>query len=515
MEGTIVMTAIIAFIFGLIIPLGLSRFKITKASKDAEIIIDDANKKAVDIEKDAMIQTKEKVHEYRVSAEQDIKEKYQVFEDTKAELNKKEQSIEKREIIITGKEELMLEKEKDLVRKQDRINTLLEDNETQLREQIKMLEKIAGYSKSEAKKELLNKVQSEVDIEMSAFIKDAEEEAREKSEAVAKNLIASAIQRYSADQSSEKTISSISLPNEEIKGRIIGREGRNIRAIEAATGVDIIIDDTPEVITISCFDPIRREIAYHAIDELIQDGRVQPARIEELVKKNKANVERLIKEAGENAIFELGLTKMSKELVMMVGKLKYRTSYGQSALKHSMEVAFLSGMMAAELGEDEILARRAGLLHDIGKAVDFEQEGSHVELGVKYAKRYNENKIVINAIEAHHGNKPPIATIPILVTAADALSASRPGARMESLQNYIQRLEKLEEIANDFKGVENSYAIQAGREVRVIVKPEEIDDVACFRLARDIKDKIESDLTYPGQIKVSVIRETKANEIAK
>ena len=506
---------IVAFILGALSLQILRHFSIIKANTQASDIIEEANKKAINIEKHAILDAKTLAHEYKMEAEQDIKARRQEISEMESHLSKKEQAIDKKELLISGRQELLMNKEDELERKVEKIKRDEEALEDKKKDQIKLLENISGYSKHEAKQELIEQVKSQIENEMSALIKEAEEEAKEKSETKAKELVATAIQRYSAEQANERTIATVALPSEEMKGRIIGREGRNIRAIEAATGVDLIIDDTPETITVSCFDPIRREIARQSLDALIQDGRIQPSRIEELVNKAKENVDKTIKEAGEQAIFELGITKISKELVNLIGKLKYRTSYGQSALKHSMEVAFLTGMMAAEIGENEKLARRAGLLHDIGKAIDFEQEGSHVELGAKFAKKYGENATVVNAIESHHGNVPTKGIIPVLVAAADALSASRPGARMESLENYIQRLEKLEEIGNGYPGVESCFAIQAGREIRVIVKPDEVDDIACFKLARDIKNQIEKELTYPGQIKVSVVRETKASEVAK
>lgn len=517
MDSTLIYVGlfVIAFTLGLIFFFILTRLSIVKSSAKANEIIEEANKKAIDIEKHAVLDAKTTAHEYKITAEQEIKERRQEIIQLENNLNKKEQSIDKKEMILAGRQEIVDGKENELEKRLQKIRKEEEKIDVHKNEQIALLEKISSYTKVEAKDELILQVKSQIQNEMSALIKEAEEEAKEKADDTAKEYIANAIQRYSAEQVGEKSISTVALANEEMKGRIIGREGRNIRAIEAATGVDLIIDDTPEIITVSCFDPIRREIARQALEQLVQDGRIQPTRIEELVKKAKENVDKTIKKAGEEAIFELGITKMAKELVYLVGKLKYRTSYGQSALNHSIEVAFLSGMLAAEVGENEILARRAGLLHDIGKAVDFEQEGSHVELGVKYAKKYGESDIVINGIETHHGNKPPIGIIPILVTAADALSASRPGARMESVENYIKRLEKLEEVAKQFDGVDSVYAIQAGREVRVIVKPDMVSDLECYKLARDIKDKIENELTYPGQIKVNVLRETNAVETAK
>lgn len=510
-----IVIAIIAFILGIGCIYLLQHFQIIKARTQASEIIDEANKKAINIEKSAILDAKTMQHEYKMEAEQEIKAIKSELSEKENEINKKEQAVDKKDVLVQGRQELLTSKEKELDKKIARLEKEEVAVEERKKEQIDLLENISGFSKQEAKEELISLVKSQIENEMSALVKEAEEEAKEKAEETAKELVAISIQRYSAEQANERTIATVSLPSEEMKGRIIGREGRNIRAIEAATGVDLIIDDTPETITVSCFDPIRREIARQSLDALIQDGRIQPSRIEELVKKAKDNVNKTVKKAGEEAIFELGLTKVPKELVQLVGKLKYRTSYGQSALKHSMEVAFLAGMLAAELGENQILARRAGLMHDIGKAVDFEQEGSHVDLGAKYAKKYGEPEEVINAIESHHGNKPATSVISILVAAADALSASRPGARMESIENYIQRLENLEKLALEFNGVESVYAIQAGREVRVIVKPDEVDDLRCYSLAREIKEKIETDMTYPGQIKVTVLRETKASETAK
>ena len=351
--------------------------------------------------------------------------------------------------------------------------------------------------------------------EVTAFIKEQEDEAKSKASLYAKDIIAAAINRYSQEETIERTVNVVALPSEEMKGRIIGREGRNIKAIENATGVELIIDDTPEAITISCFDPVRREIARLSLETLIRDGRIQPGRIEEVVQKTKNELNEVIQKTGEDAIFELGLSRVNKEIVMMLGKLKYRTSYGQNGLQHSLEVAHFAGMMAAELGLNQQLARRAGLLHDLGKAVDHEMEGSHVELGAKFAKKYGENATVINAIESHHGDVEPTSVISILVAAADTLSAARPGSRSETIENYIQRLEKLEEISKSFQGVDKVFAIQAGREVRVVVKPDKVDDLASHKLAREIRDKIENELTYPGHIKVTVIREIRANEIAK
>ena len=390
-----------------------------------------------------------------------------------------------------------------------------EELQSRIDGQIAILERVSNMSKEEARSELMEVVESKMADEVAAFIRDKEEEAKEMAAENAREIIATAIQRYSQDETLERTVSVVSLPSEEMKGRIIGREGRNIRAIEQATGADLIIDDTPEAITVSCFDPIRREIARLSLETLIRDGRIQPGRIEDVVEKTTKEMNRNIQKYGEDACFKLQIGKIDKELVKLIGRMRYRYSYGQNGLEHSIEVASFAGMMAAELGLNQNLAKRAGLLHDIGKAVDFEQEGTHVELGAKLAKKYGERPEVINAIESHHGDVPANNLISILVAAADTLSAARPGARYEGIENYINRLESLEKIANDFDGVDKAYAIQAGREVRVMVVPEKVDDNKCTMIARAIKERIENELTYPGQIKVTVIREMRAQETAK
>ena len=382
-------------------------------------------------------------------------------------------------------------------------------------EQIELLSKISGLDKNKARDLIMKKVEEDMNIEIANYIKDREDEAKLKADKSSKELLVTSMQRYSSEVSNEQTVSTIELPNNEMKGRIIGREGRNIRTIEAITGVDLIIDDTPEAIVISSFDPLRREIAKITIETLIKDGRIHPTRIEEVYDKTVRDMKEKIIEFGNNALFELGLTKVDNELIEIIGKLHFRTSYGQNALVHSLEVAHLSGIMAAELGENVTLAKRAGLLHDIGKAIDHEVEGSHVEIGVNIAKKYKENETVINAIASHHGDTEPTTIISNLVQIADSLSASRPGARNDSLENYIKRLEQLESISNDIKGVDKSYALQAGRELRVLVKPEEVDDTKSYKIAREIKEKIENEMQYPGTIKVTVVRETRVTEEAK
>lgn len=510
-----ILTYVLAIALGFLLYFILTKLQITKANGDATKIVDEANVKADNIVKEAILDAKTQAYEYKLEAEKEIKE--QRLEVTKFEnkLLQREQNIDRRDIALQGKEDVLDQKTKQLDKKSEELGKLEEQLKGQINEKIEELEKISAMSANEAKEELFKQVEQKMATEMTAYIKEQEDEAKSKAALYAKDIIAAAINRYSQEETIEKTVNVVALPSEEMKGRIIGREGRNIKAIENATGVELIIDDTPEAITISCFDPVRREIARLSLETLIRDGRIQPGRIEEVVHKTKKELNEVIQKTGEDAIFELGLSRMNKELVMLIGKLKYRTSYGQNALQHSLEVAHFAGMMAAELGLNQQLARRAGLLHDIGKAVDHEMEGSHVELGAKFAKKYGENATVINAIESHHGDVEATSVISILVAAADTLSAARPGSRSETIENYIQRLERLEEISMSFDGVEKVYAIQAGREIRVIVKPDKVDDLASHRIAREIKDKIESELTYPGHIKVTVIREVRANEIAK
>ncbi len=490
--------------------------RIVEEAKDkASNIVEDAKNKADSIKDNAISEGKKQVQEYKIEQEQDIKERKREVLDKENKVNQREQNIDRRDATL-------IEREKQFDEKLDAFNKKSADLEERIvKVDEKMasieheIEKVAQMSAEEAKEELFKRVEDRTKLEMIAYVKDAEEEAKEKSEDIAKNIIGLAIDKYSQEVVSEKTISTVSLPSDEMKGRIIGREGRNIRTIEQLTGVDIIIDDTPEVITVSCFDPIRRETARLALELLIKDGRIQPGRIEEVVEKAKQEVQKSVHEAGINAAFKLGLQRISRELLDLVGRLKYRTSYGQNVLDHSIQVAYLAGIMASELGLDSTLAKRAGLLHDIGKAVDFEMEGSHVELGAKLAKKYGEGDVVINAIESHHGDVEANCIISHLISAADTLSAARPGARSETLENYVERIEKLENVCKSFDGVSSAFAMQSGREVRVMVVPEKIDDLQAYKLAREIKDKIENEMTYPGQIKVNVVREVRATEIAK
>lgn len=485
------------------------------AFKKADDIINKAKDDAEKLKKDTLSEAKKEIKQLKEETDKEIKEKKEELKESEKRLYSREESIERREQSLDNRENSLEEKENNLINKQN----VIQDEEAKVEEikkqQLEVLEKIACYTKDEAKDVLFKQIEEESSLEIAAMIKEKEAEAKLTSDKNAKDLLVSSMQKFASDVASEQTVTVVSLPNEDMKGRIIGREGRNIRTIEAVTGVDLIIDDTPEAIVLSSFDPLRREIARVTIENLIKDGRIHPARIEEIYDKTCKEMKAKILEYGDSALFELGLTKFDPELIELIGRLYFRTSYGQNVLRHSIEVATLSGIMAAELGENVMLAKRAGLLHDIGKAIDHEMEGSHVELGVNLARKYKENDIIINAIESHHGDTEPTSIIAELVAIADALSASRPGARNDSLENYVQRLHDLENIANTIDGVDKSYAMQAGRELRVIVKPEEVDDLKSYKIARDIKTKIEQQLQYPGTIKVIVIRETRATEEAK
>ena len=506
---------LLGIVLGLILNYVLNKMHITKASTEAQKIIEDAQAKADNIVKEATLDAKTQAYEYKLEAEKEAKASKLELDKFENKLLEREHNIDRRDIALQGREDSLDQRAKQLDKKQAELGKLESQLKNQIDEKVKELEKIAAMSAQEAHDELFKQVERQMENEVTAYIKEREDEANQKASLYAKDIIATAINRYAQEETVERTVNVVALPSEEMKGRIIGREGSNIRAFENATGTELIIDDTPEVITISCFDPVRREIAKQSLEKLIKDGRIQPGRIEEVVEKTKKEVEEIMMKAGEDAVFSCGLSKFKKDELLTIGKMKFRTSYGQNALQHSVEVAHLAGIMAAELGLNQQLAKRAGLLHDIGKALDHEMEGSHVELGAKFAKKYGENAIVINAIESHHGDVPANSIISILVAAADTLSAARPGSRSESVENYIQRLEKLEAIAKDFDGVDKVFAIQAGREIRVVVNPEKIDDLKAHKLARDVKEKIENELTYPGHIKVTVIREIRANEIAK
>lgn len=486
----------------------LAESRIRTAEEEVAKMLDEAAKEVEAKKKEILLEAKDEIHRNRQDAEKDIRERRRELDRVERRIIQKEEMIDKKTENMEKKEQVLLEKEKETEKTQ-------QDLQMVLSQQLKELERLSGLSSEEAKELLLYNVSQQIRQETAVLIRNIENEAKEEADKKAKNIVSLAIQKCAADVVSESTVSVVPLPNDEMKGRIIGREGRNIRTFEALSGVDLIIDDTPEAVILSSFDPIRREVARVALGNLVSDGRIHPARIEEMVEKARKEIEQEIREVGEQAAFEVGVHGLHPELIKLLGRLKYRTSYGQNVLRHSVEVAHLAGIMAAELEVDIMLAKRSGLLHDIGKSVDHEVSGPHVEIGVDLAKKYRENKDVIHGIEAHHGDIEPETVEAVLVQAADAISASRPGARRETLETYIKRLEKLENVAESFSGVDRTFAIQAGREIRIIVKPEEIDDLHAINLARDIAAKIEQDLDYPGQIKVVVVRETRSVEYAK
>lgn len=511
--------SILAFILGLIIGIILlliiNYLKNKKKEKKADSIISTAKKEADKIKRETLFETKEEINKLKLEADKSIKEKKSELKESEDRLLQREKNIDKRDEMMQTREKNLEDREKNLLKKQDEIQEIKEKMEEIKREQLEKLETISSFTKEQAKESVMKMVEEKMSKEIASYIKERESEAKLEVDSKAREMLVNCMEKYAADITNEQTVSVISLPSDEMKGRIIGREGRNVRTIESVTGVDLIIDDTPEAIVISSFDPLRREIARLTLETLIKDGRIHPARIEEVYDKMCNELNQKIKEYGKNTIYELGISKMDPELIEIVGKLHFRTSYGQNALKHSKEVAYISGLLAGELGENVNLAKRAGLLHDIGKAIDFEMEGSHVDIGVELAKKYNEGKVVINAIASHHGDTPATSVISSIVSIADTISASRPGARNDSSENYFQRLEKIEEIGNEVKGVDKAYAIQAGRELRVIVKPEEVDDLMSYQIARNIKEKIEAEVQYPGTVKVTVIRETRVTEEAK
>ena len=518
MENNTVLS-ILLVIVGLIIGAGIvfiiNLIKKNNAKDKAKNLIEEAQKESERIKKDLIFEAKEESNKLKETLEKEIKEKKDEVKEMENRLVLREQNMDKRDETFQKREQLLDEREDKLNEKLNKIQDDKEEIEKIKQEQIDMLSKISGLNKEKAKELVMKKVEEEMSTEITSYIKEQEEEAKLVVDKKAKELLVSSMQKYSQDMANEHTVSTIELPNNEMKGRIIGREGRNIRTIESITGVDLIIDDTPEIIVISSFDPLRREIAKITIETLIKDGRIHPTRIEEIYDKTVKEMKQKIIEYGNDALFKLGITRVPTELIEIIGKLHFRTSYGQNALQHSMEVASLAGVMAAELGENVSLAKRAGLLHDIGKAIDHEIEGSHVDIGVEIAKKFKENNTVINAIASHHGDTESTSVISTLVQIADALSASRPGARNDSLENYIKRLEQLENMTLDIKGIEKSYALQAGRELRILVKPEEVDDLTSHKIAREIKEKIEKEMQYPGTIKVTVIRETRVTEEAK
>ena len=510
-----ILMVVLGIVVGVVAFLVFNSLKNKKQERKANTIIESAKKEAEKIKRENIFETKEEINKLKLEADKEVKEKKNEIKEAEERLLQRENNIDKRDEMMQSREKGLEDREKNLLKKQDEIQEIKEKMEAIKREQLEELERISGFTKEQAKESVMKMVEEKMAKEIAAYIKERETEAKLDVDSKAKELLVNCMQKYAADVTNEQTISVISLPNDEMKGRIIGREGRNVRTIESVTGVDLIIDDTPEAIVISSFDPLRREIARLTLENLIKDGRIHPARIEEIYDKMCNDVNQKIKEYGKNAVYELGLSKMDPELIEIVGKLHFRTSYGQNALKHSKEVAYICGLIAGELGENISLAKRAGLLHDIGKAIDFEMEGSHVDIGVDLAKKYNENKVVINSIASHHGDVPATSVISTIVAIADTISASRPGARNDSTENYFQRLEKIEEIGSEVKGVDKAYAIQAGRELRVIVKPEEIDDLMSYQIARSIKERIESEVQYPGTIKVTVIRETRVTEEAK
>jgi len=503
-----VIALLLGVLFGYLLRKYLAEAKITSAEEAAKRIIEEAEKEAEARKRESILEAKEQIHLMRTEADREIRERRNEIQRLERRYMQKEESLDRKMESLEKKEEALAKKEQELSNKNKQLDELIQN-------QTAELERISGLTTEEARTMILNNVREELKRETAQIIKEEEARAKEEAERRAREIVALAIQKGAVDIVAETTVSVVPLPNDEMKGRIIGREGRNIRALETLTGVDLIIDDTPEAVILSGFDPIRRETARIALEKLINDGRIHPARIEEMVEKAQQEIEQRIREEGEQAAFEAGVPNLHPELIKLLGRLKFRTSYGQNVLKHSLEVAYLAGTMAAELGADAELAKRAGLLHDIGKAVDHEMEGPHVTIGADIARKYKENPEVIHCIMAHHGDQEPETVEAVLVQAADAISAARPGARRETLETYLKRLEKLEEIADSFEGIEKSYAIQAGREIRIMVKPDVVDDIQAAHLSREIGKKIEEKLEYPGQIKVIVIRETRHVEYAK
>ena len=510
-----ILTSVIGLGVGVASVIVYNNVRSNNALKKADDIIEKARKDAEKVKRDSILELKEESYKLKSETDKEIKEKKREVKELEDRLLQREKNLDKRDEILQNRDKMLEDRDNSLVLKQKEIQKAEEEMEELKKRELELLESISGFSKDKARDMIMKRVEADLEVEITSMIKEREIEAKLEIDRKAKDMLVMTMQKYASDVTNEKTVSVVTLPNDDMKGRIIGREGRNIRTIEAVTGVDLIIDDTPEAIVLSSFDPLRREIAKQTIDTLIKDGRIHPARIEELYDKTCKDFNNKIMEYGNQAAFELGLSKLAPELVEILGKLYFRTSYGQNALQHSKEVAHLSGIIAAEIGENVTLAKRAGLLHDIGKAIDFEVEGSHVEIGVELARKFNEDKVVINAIESHHGDVEASSIISVIVAIADSLSASRPGARNDSLENYIKRLQQLEEIANSFEGIEKSYAIQAGRELRVLVKPDQVDDLKSFKIARDIKNRIESEMQYPGTVKITVVRETRAVEEAK
>lgn len=517
MDKTIMFILVLlgGILLGIIVMLVIGYIRDKNTESKASKIIDQAKKEADKQKRDALAEQKQESYRLKQETDKEIKERKAEIKESEERLLQREKSLDKREEILQNRDSLLDQKDNNLLNKQKELQEKEAKIEELFKSEMEQLESIAKFSKEKAHDMIMKRVEENMSLEIADYIKEREAEAKLEANEKAKSLIVSSMQRYSNDVTNEQTVSTITLPSDEMKGRLIGREGRNIRTIESVTGVDLIIDDTPEAIVISSFDPLRREIAKITIETLIKDGRIHPARIEEVYEKVSKDMSEKITEIGNETCYELGLAKIDPKLVNLIGKLNFRTSYGQNALQHSKEVGHLCGLMAAELGENVTLAKRAGLLHDIGKSIDFEVEGSHVELGEEIAKKYHEDPVVINSIKSHHGDSEATSIISTLVQIADTLSAARPGARNDSLENYIKRLEQLEEIGNSFEGVEKTFAMQAGREVRVMVKPEAIDDTQSYKIAREMKEKIEKEMQYPGTIKITVIRETRAQEEAK
>ena len=510
-----VLLIVLGLIVGFVVCYIVLNIKTKNTGKTVEKMLENAKKEAEKVKRESLFEAKEEIHKLKLESEKEIKDRKKEIKDTEDRLIQRENNMDKRDELFQKRELALDERENNLSSKQSEIQDERAKVEEVKKEQLELLSKISGFNKEQAKDLLMKRVEEETSKDIAIYIKEREDAAKLEADKKATDLIVLSMQRFAADLANEQTVTVVNLPNDEMKGRIIGREGRNIRTIEAITGVDLIIDDTPEAVVLSSFDPLRREIARVTLETLIKDGRIHPTRIEELYDKVCKDMKAKITEYGNSALFELGLTKMDPELIELVGRLHFRTSYGQNALQHSVEVAHLAGLIAGELGQNVALAKRAGLLHDIGKAIDHEIEGSHVEIGVDIAKKYNEHKVVIDSIASHHGDKEAQSVIAVLVAVADALSASRPGARNDSLENYLKRLEQLENVANELPGIDHTFAVQAGRELRVMVKPDQVDDAGAYKIAKDVKNKIEETMQYPGTIKVTVIRETRAQEEAK
>ncbi|REB09822.1 ribonuclease Y [Sporosarcina sp. BI001-red] len=517
--GTTIISALLGLIVGAVVMYlynkNVNESKVTGAKHSAATIVEEAKREAEALKKEALLEAKDENHKLRVEAETDIRERRSELQKQENRLLQREENMDRKDDSLNKREASLERKDDALSGRQQHIEEMERKAEELVATQQTELEKISALTRDEAKRLILDDVERELSTDIAVMTKESEQRAKEESEKKAREILSLAVQRFAADHVAETTVSVVNLPNDEMKGRIIGREGRNIRTLETLTGIDLIIDDTPEAVILSGFDPVRREIARLALEKLVADGRIHPARIEEMVDKARREVDELIRETGEQTTFDIGVHNLHPDLIKILGRLKFRTSYGQNVLKHSTEVAYLAGLLAAELGEDVTLARRAGLLHDIGKAIDHEVEGSHVQIGKELAVKYKEHPVVINSIASHHGDEEATSVIAVLVAAADALSAARPGARSETLENYIRRLQKLEEISESYEGVEKSFAIQAGREVRIIVRPDIIDDITAHRLARDIRKRIEEELDYPGHIKITVLRETRSVEYAK